>query len=258
MTKIHSSSVIDADAIIGENCEIGPFCVVGKDVVLGDGCVLRSHVVIEGPSQIGRGNIFYPGACVGTPPQDLKYNGEPTKLIMGDENVVRESVTINRGTVGGGGITSIGSRSLFMLAAHVAHDCHLGDEVIMANCATLAGHVTVGSYSAIGGLTPVHQFVRIGDFAFIGGATRVSQDIVPFIKMGGIPPTILGANSIGLSRRGFSEERVAGIEKAMKIIFKSGLNTTQALERIEKELEQTEDIKKLIEFIKESKRGILK
>jgi len=258
MNKIHPSSIIDRDAIIGEDCEIGPFCIVGKGVKLGNGNVLRSHVVMEGIAEIGAGNIFYSGCAIGTPPQDLKYAGEPTKLMMGDNNVVRECVSINRGTAGGGGITSIGSNCLFMLSSHVAHDCHLGDEVVMANCATLAGHVTVGSYSVIGGLTPVHQFVKIGEHAFIGGATRVSQDIVPYIKMGGIPPTLMGANSIGLARRGFTEEQLKTIDKVFRILFKSGLNTTQALQEIEKKIEPSKEATKIVEFIKASKRGIQK
>ncbi len=258
MTKIHPSSVVDPGAVIGDDCEIGPFCVVGANVKLGAGNVLRSHVVIEGPSDIGAGNVFFPGACIGTPPQDLKYAGEPTRLVMGDKNVVREGVTINRGTVGGGGLTTVGSNCLFMLTSHVAHDCHVGDGVIMANCATLAGHVTLGKYSAIGGLTPIHQFCRVGDYAFIGGATRVSQDIVPYVKMGGIPPTIIGANSIGLSRKGFSPEAVKMIEAAMKLLFKSGLNTTQALERIRGEVDSTEEVRYIVSFVESSKRGILK
>ncbi|MEK8023158.1 MAG: acyl-ACP--UDP-N-acetylglucosamine O-acyltransferase [Candidatus Hydrogenedentota bacterium] len=255
---IHPSSVISPDVVMGEGCEIGPFCVVGPGVVMGARNILRNHVTLEGPSSIGSDNVFFPGCAVGTQPQDLKYAGEPTTLTMGDRNIVRECVTINRGTVGGGGHTTVGTGCLFMLAAHVAHDCHVGDGVIMANSATLAGHVTVGEFASIGGLTPVHQFVRIGPHAFIGGATRVSQDIVPFIKMGGIPPTILGANSVGLLRRGFDKRAVEAIDTAVKILFKSGLNTTQGVEKIKASLPAIPEIAAIISFVETSQRGILR
>lgn len=257
-TEIHPMAVVSPDAVIDDGCVIGPFCVVGPGAKLGANNILKNNVTIEGPSEIGSDNIFFPACAVGTQPQDLKYAGEPTTLTMGDRNIVRESVTINRGTVGGGGRTTVGSGCLFMLCAHVAHDCHVGDGVIMANCATLAGHVTVGEFATIGGLTPVHQFVRIGPHAFVGGATRVSQDIVPFIKMGGIPPTILGANSIGLLRRGFSKESVDAIDKAVKILFKSGLNTTQGVARIREEVALVPEIQSLIAFVESSQRGILR
>lgn len=258
VSSIHPSAIISDSAILGDGCEIGPFCVIGPNVRLGAGNLLKSHVVIEGPSVIGDGNVFFPGAIIGTAPQDLKYADEPTTLAVGDRNIFRESVTANRGTVGGGGHTRIGSDCLFMAYAHVAHDCAVGDHVIMANCATLAGHVHVGSCVTIGGLTPIQQFVRIGDFAFIGGATRVAQDIVPFIKMGGIPPTVLGANSIGLSRRGYPSEAIKEIERAVKLLFNSGLNTTQALAAMKKENWIHEGVKTLISFVETATRGILK
>lgn len=255
---IHPTAVVDPSAEIGDGTEIGPFCFVGPGVRLGRNNKLRNHASIEGPSAIGDGNVFFASSSVGSPPQDLKYAGEPTTLTMGDRNVVRECVTINRGTVGGGGHTTVGSGCLFMLCAHVAHDCHLGDNIIMANCATLAGHVTVGDYVTIGGLTPIQQFVRIGAHAFIGGATRVAQDIVPYIKMGGIPPVVLGTNSIGLSRRGFSKEVVEAIEKAVRLLFRSGLNTTQALAQIREAGDPAPEVAALVAFVESAKKGILK
>lgn len=257
-TTIHATAVVDAAAVIGPDCAIGPFCFVGPGVTMGARNTLRSHVVVEGPTTIGDDNAFFPGAAIGTPPQDLKYAGEPTRLTIGNHNLFRECVTANRGTVGGGGLTSIGSHCLFMAYAHVAHDCHLADHVILANCATLAGHVTIEEHVSIGGLTPVQQFVRIGAHAFIGGATRVAQDIVPYIKMGGIPPVVLGSNHIGLSRRGFSPEAVQGIETALKVLFRSGLNTTQALAKLRAEPTGMPEVERLIRFVETAERGILR
>jgi UDP-N-acetylglucosamine acyltransferase len=255
---IHPTAVVDKSAEIGDGTEIGPFCYVGPGVKLGRNNKLRNHIAVEGPSVIGDANVFYAGASIGSPPQDLKYANEPTTLTIGDRNYFRECVTVNRGTVGGGGHTSVGSGCLFMAYAHVAHDCHLGDNVIMANCATLAGHVTVEEYVSIGGLTPVQQFVRLGAHAFIGGATRVAQDVVPYIKMGGIPPVVLGTNSIGLSRRGFAKESIDKIEKVVRLLFKAGLNTTQALAKIRETVESSPEVDRFVKFVESSQRGILK
>lgn len=258
LDNVASTAVIAEGAVIGEGTVVGPYCVIGPAVVLGRNNNLKNHVTIEGPSRIGDENLFFPGSSVGTQPQDLKYAGEPTDLVVGDKNIFRECVTVNRGTVGGGGTTTVGSSCLFMAYAHVAHDCHVGDNVIMANCATLAGHVIVEDYAAIGGLTPVHQFVRIGAHAFIGGATRISKDILPYVKMGGIPPVVLGANSIGLRRQGLSDDAVLLIERATKLIFQSGFNTTQAVDKIKAELPDTPEIRRILDFVAESKRGILR
>lgn len=257
-TMIHPTAIIDPNAVIGPDCEIGPFCLVGADVKLGARNHLRSHVVMEGHTSIGAENVFFSGTAIGTPPQDLKYAGEPTRLEIGDRNLFRECVTVNRGTVSGHGVTVIGSDCLFMAYAHVAHDCRLGNFVIMANAATLAGHVTIDDCVTIGGLTPIQQFVRIGEHAFIGGATRVSQDIVPYIKMGGIPPVVLGCNHIGLSRRGFSPETIQAIEKTLKILFRSGLNTTQAVARLREEKNYGPKVEKLIRFVETAEHGILR
>lgn len=244
--------------MIGDGTTIGPFSYIGPNVRIGERNRIHSHVTIEGPSEIGNDNAFFPGSAIGTAPQDLKYAGEPTTLKIGDRNLFRECVTVNRGTKGGGGHTEIGSDCLFMAYAHVAHDCMLGNSIIMANCATLAGHVHIGDFVTIGGLTPIQQFVRIGPHAFIGGATRVAQDIVPYIKMGGIPPIVMGTNSIGLSRRGMPDEMIKEIERAIRILFKSGLNTTQALEAIKKELTLANGVKTIVDFVESAQRGIFK
>lgn len=257
-TRIHPSAVVDDAAILGEDCEIGAFCFVGPGVTMGPRNRLHNHVSIQGPTTIGEGNTFYPFASIGSAPQDLKYAGEPTRLVVGDRNVFREGTVANRGTVGGGGLTTIGSDGLFMQAAHVAHDCHVGDHVIFANSATLAGHVTVEEYVTIGGLTPVQQFVRIGAHAFIGGATRVAQDIVPYIKMGGIPPVVLGCNHVGLSRRGFSPDAVKGVQEAIRILFRSGLNTAQAVATLRGQGTLTPEVERLVRFVETAERGILR
>jgi UDP-N-acetylglucosamine acyltransferase len=258
MATIHPTALVDPGAVLGEGTIVGPYCVIGAGVVMGRENLLRNHVVIEGPTRIGESNVFHPFAAIGTAPQDLKYAGEPTRLEIGDRNTFRESVTVNRGTVGGGGLTTMGSNCLMMAYAHVAHDCHVGDGAIMANCATLAGHVTIGRHAVIGGLTPVHQFARVGDYAFIGGATRVNQDIVPYARMGGVPPVISGANAIGLARRGFTPEAIKAIEEAIRLLFRAGLNTTQAVVRIKESVPLLPEIECLLDFIAHSKRGIQK
>jgi len=257
--KIHPSAVVDPAAIIPESCTIGPFCYVGAEVELGEQCELISHVVLQGPVRIGARNRIFPFASVGMGPQDLSYKGEPTRLEMGDDNQVREFATIHRGTVKGGGVTSIGSHTLIMAYAHIAHDCHIGDWVIMANAATLAGHVTVEDYAVVGALCPVHQFVRIGKHAYIGGGTTITQDVLPFSKTSAVRDVhAYGANSVGLQRRGFSPERVRKIQRAFRLLLASKLNTSQAIERLRSDGDLGEDVEGLIQFIKESERGVLK
>ena len=256
---IHPSAVVDAGVRVPESCTIGPFCMVGPDVEMGEGCELMSHVVLTGPTRLGKHNRIYPFAVVGMRPQDLTYKGEPTRLEIGDHNEIREYVTIHRGTVKGGGLTKIGSNCLIMAYAHIAHDCFLGDHVIMPNAATLAGHVTVGDWAQLAALAPIHQFVRVGAHAYIGGGTVITQDVMPFSKTSAVRDVhAYGANSIGLERRGFSKERVRAIQRAFRILLAAKLNTTQALERIELEVEQTEDVKQLVEFIRTSERGVVK
>lgn len=256
--KIHPTAIIEPGAEVGEGTAVGPYCVVGAGVALGRDNLLHSHVVIEGVTRIGDGNSFHPFSVFGTAPQDAKYAGEPTRLEIGDRNIFREAVTINRGTVNGRGVTTLGSNCMLMAYAHVAHDCRVGDGVIMANSATLAGHVTVERHAVIGGLTPIHQFARVGEYAFIGGATRVTKDIVPFARMGGVPPVISGANSIGLGRRGFAPATIKAIEEAIRLLFRAGLNTTQAVARIRETVPPLAEIERLLAFIAASTRGIQK
>ncbi len=256
---IHPSAVVAAGVRVPESCTIGPFCLVGEGVEMGEHCELVSHVVLGGPAKLGSHNRIHPFAVVGVGPQDLSYTGEPTRLEIGDHNEIREYVTIHRGTVKGGGLTAIGSHCLLMAYAHIAHDCVIGDHVIMANAATLAGHVTVEEWAVVGALCPVHQFVRVGAHSYIGGGTTITQDVMPFAKTSAVRDVhAYGANSVGLERRGFSKERVRAIKNAFRVLLAAKLNTTQALERIEREVEQTEDVRMLVEFIRSSERGILK
>jgi UDP-N-acetylglucosamine acyltransferase len=256
---IHPSAVVDVSVRVPESCTIGPFCVVGPDVEMGEHCELISHVSLTGPTKLGSYNRIYPFATVGMGPQDLTYKGEPTRLEIGDHNLIREYVTIHRGTVKGGGLTKIGSNCLIMAYAHIAHDCCLGDHVIMPNASTLAGHVTIGDWAQLAALAPIHQFCRVGDHAYIGGGTVITQDVMPFSKTSAVRDVhAYGANSVGLERRGFSKERVRAIQRAFRILLAAKLNTTQALERIEREVEQTEEVKQLVEFIRTSERGVVK
>jgi UDP-N-acetylglucosamine acyltransferase len=214
--------------------------------------------VLQGPAEIGAGCVISPFASIGSDPQDLKYRGEPTRLVIGQRNTFREFVTINRGTVGGGGVTTIGDRNLFMAYAHVAHDCHVGSDTVFANAATLAGHVTVEDGVTVGAFSGVHQFCRIGRHAFIGGYSVVTQDALPFVKTVGNRATTYGINTIGLERRGFSDESIQALKTAYRLLRQSGLNTGQAVERIESELQHSNECRELAAFIRSSVRGIVR
>jgi UDP-N-acetylglucosamine acyltransferase len=257
--NIHSSAIIDPGARIHPSCKIGPYCVVGPRVELGEGCELVSHVAMEGPTRIGVGNRFFPFSSIGLPPQDISYAGEPTRLEIGDHNVVREFVTINRGTVKGAGLTRVGNHTLIMAYVHIAHDCVIGDHVIMANAATLGGHVTVEDWAMVGALCPVHQFVRIGAHSYIGGGSTITQDVLPFSKTSADRNThAFGLNSVGLERRGFSKERIQKLHHAYKVLLASKLNTSQALARLKAESDLGEDVEKLVQFVEASERGVIK
>jgi UDP-N-acetylglucosamine acyltransferase len=256
---VHPTAIVDARAKVHGSCKIGPYCVVGPEVELGEGCQLVSHVAIEGPTKIGAHNSFFPFSSIGLAPQDLTYAGEPTRLEIGDHNTVREFVTINRGTVKGGGLTRVGNHTLVMAYTHVAHDCRVGDHVILANAATLGGHVVVGDWAQVGALCPVHHFVRIGEYAFIGGGTTITRDVLPFSKTAAARDThAYGLNAVGLERRGFSKERIAKIHHAYKVLLASKLNTSQALGKLKSEADRGEDVERLIQFIEESERGVIK
>jgi len=256
---IHPTAVIDPSARVHPTCSVGPYCVLGADVELGEECELVSHVVIHGPAKIGGHNRFFPFCAVGGEPQDLSYKGENTRLEMGSHNVVREYVTINRGTAKGGGVTAIGSHTLLMAYAHVGHDSVIGDHAMLVNGATLAGHVTVEEWAVVGALNAVHQFTRIGAHAYLGGGTIVTQDVLPFSKCSA-PRDVktYGVNSVGLQRRGFSEDRIRKIQHAFRVLLNSKLNTTQALEKLKEESDRGEDVDMLLRFIEASERGIVK
>ncbi len=254
--SIHQTAIIDASAKLGRNVSVGPYTIIGPDVEIGDDCVIGPHVVIKGPTRIGVGNKIFQFASVGEDCQDLKYAGEPTRLEIGDHNIIRESVTIHRGTVQDEGVTRIGSHCLFMAYTHVAHDCVVGDRVILANTATLAGHVKVGSHVIIGGLSAVHQFCRIGDHAFIAGCSAIRQDVPPYVMANGDSPN--GMNYEGLKRRGFSKAQLQNLRKAYKLIYRQGLTIDEAHAELSAMAETMEEIRPLADFLKLSERGIIR
>jgi len=256
--EIHPTAVVSPEAEIGDGGKVGPYAVIGPGVSLGPGCEVMAHAVLEGPLAAGRGNRFFSFVSAGTAPQDLKYGGERTEVVIGDDNVFREFVTVNRGTAGGGGVTRLGSGSLFMAYSHVAHDCQVGDGTIFANAATLAGHVTVEDFAIIGAFSGVHQFCKVGRHAFIGGYSVITQDALPFVKSVGNRASAYGVNAIGLKRKGFSDETIALVKKAYRFLANSNLNTSQALEKIESEIQGCAEVDYLVSFIKSSERGVIK
>jgi len=259
MSGVDPRAFVSPRARIGQGVCIGPFALVGDDVELGDGCVVHGHASLEGPSLFGRENQFFPFSCVGSAPQDRKYHGEPTRLEVGDRNVFREYVTVNRGTTDGGGVTRIGSDNLILAYSHIAHDCVIGSHTLFVNGATLAGHVTVEDYATVGAYCPVHQFCRIGRYAYVAASTVITQDVLPYSKTVAPRETrCYGVNAIGLEREGFSKERIQTIEKAFRLLLKSRLNTTQAVERVRAELGGSADVDVLLRFIETAERGIVK
>jgi UDP-N-acetylglucosamine acyltransferase len=257
--KAHPTAIVDPGAKVHPSCKIGPYCVIGPEVELGERCHLVSHVAIEGPTKIGADNAFFPFCSIGMAPQDLTYAGEPTRLEIGEHNTIREFVTINRGTVKGGGLTRVGNHILDMAYTHIAHDCVIGDHVILANAATLGGHVTVEEWATVGALCPVHHFIRIGAHSFVGGGTTITRDVLPFSKTSAARDVqAYGLNAIGLERRGFSKERIRKIHHAYKVLLASKLNTSQALEKLKAEADPGEDVEMLIRFIEQSERGVIK
>lgn len=257
--EIHPQAIVAASAQLGAGVKVGAYAVVGDDVELGEGCVLHSHAVVLGPSRFGKNNVFHSFSCVGGAPQDLKFFGEKTELHVGDSNTFREYATVSRGTVGGGGKTTMGSGSLIMASAHIGHDCQIGEQTLFVNGATLAGHVSVEDFATIGAFSPVHQFCRIGRYAYIGAATVITQDVLPFSKVVTERETAnFGANTIGLERKGFSRERIQALQKAFRLLSRSKLNTSQALEEMRKSLQDSDDVQELIRFIVAAERGVVK
>ena len=257
--SIHPTAIVAEGAVVPASCTVGPYCTVGPNVVLGEACELVSHVVLDGHLKAGARNRFYSFACVGVAPQDLKYKGEPTGVTLGDDNLIREYVTISRGTAGGGGTTKIGSGCLIMAYAHIGHDSVIGDQCILANAATLAGHVIVEDYATVGALCPVHQYCTIGRYAYVGGGTTITQDVLPFSLTSAKREThAYGLNKVGLQRRGFEGARLKAIQHAYRLLLAGKMNTSQAIAKLKDEGIATEDVAYLVEFIERSERGVLK
>lgn len=255
--SIHPSAIVAPGAVIPDSCSVGPYCTIGPEVALAEECNLVSHVVLDGRTRIGARNTIYPFTSIGIAPQDLKYAGEPTQTEVGDDNTIRECVTVSRGTAKGGGITRIGTGNLLMAYVHVGHDSQVGSHCILANAATLAGHVIIEDYASIGAFSPVHQFCTVGQYAFIGGGTIVTQDVLPFSKTSSRRENkAFGINGVGLERRGFSPERIRTLQRIFRLLLVSKLNTSQALEKI-KEI-GGEDAKTVANFIERSQRGVIK
>ena len=245
---IHPTAIIESGAQISESATIGPYCVIGPHVVIGDHVELKSHVAVDGRTTIGEGTIVYPFASLGAATQDLKYAGEPSELIIGKKNTIREHVTMNPGTKDGGMKTVVGDNGLFMMASHVAHDCVVGNNVIMANNATIAGHVTVGDFAIIGGLSAVHQFIRIGDHAIIGGMSGVESDVIPYGRVKGERAHLAGLNLIGLERRGFSKDDLKTLQKAFGKLFGGEGTLDERIEAVAAEYDNQEAVQSIIEF----------
>lgn len=253
--RIHGTAVIDGSATIGDDVEIGPYAVIGPDVTLGDGCRIGAHVVIERDTRLGSECRVHPGAVLGGDPQDLKYGGEIAPLEIGDRTVIRECATLNRGT-SARGRTAIGSDCLIMAYSHVAHDCELGDHVILSNSVHMGGHCTFGDWVIVGGVTAIHQFVQVGEHAFVGGSSAVRKDVPPFVKAAGDPLKLFGLNTVGLQRRGFSDDERAALRRAYRLLFQSKYNLSDALASARAELEGTGRVERLLSFIENSERGV--
>jgi len=257
--KAHPTAIIHPDARIACTVTLGPYVVVGEGVELGENCEVMSHAVLGGLTTIGKGNRIFPYASIGLDPQDTKYRGEPTRLEIGDANVFREFVTVHRGTAGGGGVTRIGNHNLLMAYVHIAHDCVLKDHIIMANGASLAGHVEIGEHAIVGAFCGIHQFCRIGAYSFLGAYTLVNKDILPYSKSSTPRPTVVaGPNRLGLERCGFGPEDIQELDGAFRLLCRSKLNTTQAVEVIEARSSPSPHVRALVEFIKSSERGVVK
>lgn len=255
--EIHPTAVVSPRAQLADDVIVHAFSVIGSDVKVGSGCVIGPHAVIEGRTTIGARNRIFPFVSLGSSPQDLHYRGEDTELTIGDDNIFRENVTVNRGTVRGGGVTRIGDRNMLMSYAHVAHDCSLGNGVIMANACTLGGHVRVDDFAILGGLVAIHQFIRIGPYAFIGGKSGLRMDMPPYMLAFGAPAKLYGPNLVGLRRHNFPRETIQALKQCYRIIFRSGLTVREALEKVRQEVPWGPEVERLVQFMEgRSKRGV--
>ena len=258
MPDIHPTAIVSSKAELGSGVEIGPYCIIGEHVTIGSDTIIDSHVVIEGHTQIGERNRISPFSCIGTPPQDRGYGGEVTRVIIGNDNVIREYVTIHRATTKENWETIVGNQNFIMAYAHIAHDCILGNNIIMANVVTLGGHTHVGDHANFGGLAAAHQFARRGAYAFIGGAAGIAQDIPPFMIAAGTRARLFGVNQKGLSRNGFDKETIAGLKKAYKIIWRENRRFNEGIRQVRDEIESFPELEELLAFLENSKRGIVR
>ncbi len=256
MSRVHPTAIVDARAEIDGDVQIGPYCVIGAGVRIGKGCRVHSHAVITGRTTLGEGNVVFPFASIGDTPQDLKYKGEPSELLIGNRNTIREYVSLNPGTTAGGMVTRVGDQNLLMMQCHIAHDCLLGDRNVVANGATLGGHVVIEDFVIVGGLVGIHQFVHIGTGAILGAGSMVSKDVPPYCNATGDRAKLHGLNLEGLKRRGFDKTVIALLRKAYRIVFQSALRTEDALKKIREELPSIPEIEKFVSFIAQSRRGV--
>jgi UDP-N-acetylglucosamine acyltransferase len=256
--EIHPSAVVSRHAELGKGVKVGPYSIVGDGVTIGSNTVLQSHVVVEGSTTIGKDNRIYPFVCIGTPPQDIGYRGEDTRVAIGNRNIIREYVTIHRATTKQDWVTTVGSENYLMAYSHVAHDCTLGDHVILSNVATLGGHIIIEDNAILGGLVAVHQFVRIGEYAFVGGKSGIDRDVPPYMMTAGERARLYGVNRKGLSRAGFSQEAVSGLTRAFRIIWRDNKSFRSGIEQVRREMKPFPQLEALLGFFEGSKRGILR
>jgi len=256
LTRVHPTAIIEPGAKLGRNVEIGPYSIIGENVELGEGTTVGPHVVIDGWTKIGKNNQIFHGASIGLEPQDMKFRGEESYLFIGDNNIIRENVTIHRGTEEGGGETWVGSNNLIMAYCHIAHDCQLGNNVIMSNATNLAGHVIIEDNVVLAGLTGIHQFVRIGKMAMVGAHSKVVKDVPPYILVDGHPARVNGINVVGLRRNGINPELRKEIKRAYKMLYRSNLNISQAIEKMDQELNASPEIEHFLRFLRNAQRGI--
>lgn len=254
--EIHPTAIVHPGAKIGPGVKIGAYSIIGENVQIEKDTIIDSHVVVEGRTEIGEGCRIFPFASVGSAPQAIRYRGEPTRLVIGKRNIIREFVTVNRGTPEGGGITSLGDGNLIMAYSHIAHDCRIGNQVILANSSTLAGHITVGDHAIVGGVVAIHQFVRVGCYAIIGGQSAIPQDIPPYMTASGNRAKLFGLNLVGLKRHQFAETTVSSLKQAYRILFRSHLPLRKAMEKVAQDVPDLPEVRHLLEFLKDSKRGI--
>ena len=255
---IHSTAIVDASARLADDCEVGAYSIIGADVEIGAGCTVGPHVVLKGPTSIGERNRIYPFASVGEDPQDLKYNGEPTRLEIGNDNIIREYVTLNRGTAGGGGVTRIGDHNLFMAYIHVAHDCQIGNHTVFANGASLAGHVNILDHAILAGFACVHQFCTVGEHAFVGLNSVANRDVAPFMMVVGNYATARGINKNGLRRRGFSEDTISALHKAYMALVRQRGDRREAVESLQGLISEYPEVARFVSFIEGSERGVVR